>query len=102
MPDIDDHNLELIRTLAYGLAPANATQYHVQRLRWGQGTMQIMRKMNPLFLPGLTWKQRVSYISALIVYFDAVQRLVFYLAPIVFFLTTPWSCSSPSPRSMRP
>jgi cellulose synthase (UDP-forming) len=74
-------------TLAYGLAPANATQYHVQRLRWGQGTMQIMRKMNPLRMPGLTWKQRISYFSALIVYLDAIQRLVFYLAPIFFFLT---------------
>ncbi len=74
-------------TLAYGLAPANATQYHVQRLRWGQGTMQIMRKMNPLFLPGLTWQQRLSYFSALIIYVDSVQRLVFYLAPVVFFLT---------------
>ncbi len=74
-------------TLAYGLAPANATQYHVQRLRWGQGTMQIMRKMNPLFIPGLTWRQRLSYFSALMIYIDAVQRLVFYLAPVVFFLT---------------
>ena len=74
-------------TLAYGLAPANATQYHVQRLRWGQGTMQIMRKLNPLLLPGLTWRQRVAYFSALIVYLDAIQRLVFYVAPIVFFLT---------------
>ncbi|MDB4898404.1 MAG: restriction endonuclease, partial [Gemmatimonadetes bacterium] len=74
-------------TLAYGLAPANATQYHVQRLRWGQGTMQIMRKMNPLFMRGLTWRQRLSYFSALIIYLDAVQRLVFYLAPAVFFLT---------------
>jgi cellulose synthase (UDP-forming) len=74
-------------TLAYGLAPANATQYHVQRLRWGQGTMQIMRKMNPLFMPGLTWRQRVAYFSALIIYIDSVQRLVFYLAPVMFFLT---------------
>ena len=74
-------------TLAYGLAPANATQYHVQRLRWGQGTMQIMRKLNPLLLPGLSWRQRVSYFSALIVYLDAVQRLVFYLAPVAFFVT---------------
>jgi cellulose synthase (UDP-forming) len=74
-------------TLAYGLAPANATQYHVQRLRWGQGTMQIMRKMNPLLIPGLTWQQRLSYFSALMIYIDAVQRLIFYLAPVTFFLT---------------
>ena len=45
-------------TLAYGLAPASAAQYHVQRLRWGQGSMQILRKMNPLFQKGLNWKQR--------------------------------------------
>ena len=37
-------------TLAYGLEPASAAQYHVQRLRWGQGSMQILRKMNPLLV----------------------------------------------------
>ncbi|MDB4916234.1 MAG: glycosyl transferase 2 family protein [Gemmatimonadetes bacterium] len=73
-------------TLAYGLAPASAAQYHVQRLRWGQGSMQILRKMNPLFVPGLSWKQKISYFSSVIVYLDGAQRLVFYLAPVVFFL----------------
>lgn len=73
-------------TLAYGLAPASAAQYHVQRLRWGQGSMQILRKMNPLFMTGLTWRQRVSYFSSVIVYLDGIQRLVFYLAPVIFFL----------------
>jgi cellulose synthase (UDP-forming) len=83
-------------TLAYGLAPANATQYHVQRLRWGQGTMQIMRKMNPLLIPGLTWRQRIAYFSALIIYLDAVQRLVFYLAPVAFFFTGWLPVSAPT------
>ena len=73
-------------TLAYGLAPASAAQYHVQRLRWGQGSMQILRKMNPLFVPGLTWEQRVLYLSSVIVYLDGIQRLVFYLAPVFYFL----------------
>ena len=73
-------------TLAYGLAPASAAQYHVQRLRWGQGSMQILRKMNPLFVAGLTWQQRVSYLSSVMVYLDGIQRLVFYLAPVMFFL----------------
>ena len=73
-------------TLAYGLAPASAAQYHVQRLRWGQGSMQILRKMNPLFVPGLTWQQRISYLSSVIVYLDGIQRLVFYLAPVLYFL----------------
>ncbi len=73
-------------TLAYGLAPASAAQYHVQRLRWGQGSMQILRKLNPLFMSGLTWQQRVSYFSSVIVYVDGIQRFVFYIAPVLFFL----------------
>jgi cellulose synthase (UDP-forming) len=73
-------------TLAYGLAPASAAQYHVQRLRWGQGSMQILRKMNPLFRKGLTWQQRIAYLSSVIVYVDGIQRLIFYLAPVMFFL----------------
>ena len=73
-------------TLAYGLAPASAAQYHVQRLRWGQGSMQILRKMNPLFQKGLTWKQKLAYFSSVIVYIDGIQRLIFYIAPVLFFL----------------
>lgn len=74
-------------TLAYGLAPASAAQYHVQRLRWGTGSMQILRKMNPLRYPGLNWKQRMQYFTSCIDYLDGLQKAVFYLAPIIFFLT---------------
>ena len=73
-------------TLAYGLAPASAAQYHVQRLRWGQGSMQMLRKMNPLFVNGLTWQQKISYFFSVIVYVDGLQRLIFYIAPVVYFL----------------
>ena len=73
-------------TLAYGLAPSSAAQYHVQRLRWGQGSMQILRKMNPLFQKGLSLQQRLAYFSSVIVYIDGIQRLIFYIAPVVFFL----------------
>ena len=73
-------------TLAYGLAPASAAQYHVQRLRWGQGSMQMLRKMNPLFVKGLSWQQKLSYFSSVIVYVDGIQRLIFYIAPVLFFL----------------
>jgi cellulose synthase (UDP-forming) len=74
-------------TLAYGLAPSSAFAYHVQRLRWGQGSMQILRKLNPLFYPGLTVPQRLAYLSSTATYLDGIQKLIFYLAPVVFFLT---------------
>ena len=74
-------------TLAYGLAPASASQYHVQRLRWGTGSMQVLRKMNPLTYPGLTWKQRVQYFASCTDYLDGLLKLVFYLSPALFFFT---------------
>jgi cellulose synthase (UDP-forming) len=74
-------------TLAYGLAPSSALAYHVQRLRWGQGSMQILRKLNPLTYPGLTVPQRLAYLSSTATYLDGLQKLIFYMAPVVFFLT---------------
>jgi len=74
-------------TLAYGLAPASATAYHVQRLRWGQGAMQILRNMNPLTYPGLTLAQRVQYFASATTYFDGYMKLILYTAPIIFFFT---------------
>ena len=74
-------------TLAYGLAPASASQYHVQRLRWGTGSMQVLRKMNPLTYPGLTWRQRVQYFASCTDYLDGLLKLVFYLSPALFFFT---------------
>ena len=74
-------------TLAYGLAPSSALAYHVQRLRWGQGSMQILRKLNPLTYRGLTVPQRLAYLSSTATYLDGFQKLIFYLAPVVFFLT---------------
>jgi cellulose synthase (UDP-forming) len=74
-------------SLAYGLAPGSADAFHIQRLRWGQGSMQIWRKFSPLSHRGLSWAQRLSYFASVSSYVDGLQRLVFYLAPVVFFAT---------------
>jgi cellulose synthase (UDP-forming) len=74
-------------SLAYGLAPGSAGAFHIQRLRWGQGSMQILRKFNPLTHPGLSVPQRVCYFASVSSYLDGLQKLVLYLAPVVFFLT---------------
>jgi cellulose synthase (UDP-forming) len=74
-------------SLAYGLAPASAAQYAVQRLRWGQGSMQVLRKYKPLRHKGLTLAQRLSYFNSTIGYLDGPVKLILYLAPVVFFFT---------------
>ena len=74
-------------TLAYGLAPGNASAYHVQRLRWGQGAMQILRKLKPLTMRGLTLAQRINYFAGTATYWEGWQKAIFYLMPLVFFYT---------------
>src|SRR5688572_3932255 len=74
-------------TLAYGLAPGAAGAYHVQRMRWGQGAMQILRKLKPLTMRGLTLQQRLAYFAGTACYFEGWQKAVFYLMPIFFFYT---------------
>lgn len=73
--------------LAFGLSPGSASAFHVQRLRWAQGSMQLIRKMNPLTWPGLTPGQRMTYMSACLYPLDGVQKLIFYLTPVIFLLT---------------
>jgi cellulose synthase (UDP-forming) len=74
-------------TLAYGLAPGSAAAFHTQHLRWGQGAMQALRRYQPLSMRGLTLAQRIGYFDSLTTYFAGFQRIVFYLAPAIFFFT---------------
>lgn len=74
-------------TLAYGLAPGSAGAYHVQRMRWGQGAMQVLRKLKPLTNKNLTLAQRLNYFAGTASYFEGWQKAVFYLMPLFFFFT---------------
>jgi cellulose synthase (UDP-forming) len=55
-----------------------------QRLRWAQGTMQVMFKENPLLQPGLTLAQRLMYFATMWSYLSGFAALAFIAAPIVF------------------
>lgn len=73
--------------LSMGLAPQDYLAFTVQRLRWGQGAMQVLRRDNPLFIRGLSFVQRVNYIASMITYFEAFQRLIYTLAPAIVLFT---------------
>ncbi len=75
--------------LGYLLAPESLLQYLTQRLRWGQGSLQILRIENPLTRPGLSWQQRIVYFSALSSFAQAIVHLAYYLAPAIFLLGGP-------------
>ena len=73
--------------LARGLAASDADTYQLQRLRWGTGAMQVLRRENPLFVRGLTLPQRLSYAATLLGWFDAWRTLGYLLLPAVVLLT---------------
>ena len=75
------------RSLAFGLAPASAIPFLKQRLRWGQGAMQVWRQEGVVFARGLSAGQRVSYLATMLAYFEGWQRLIFFLAPVVVLTT---------------
>ncbi|MCC5858561.1 MAG: glycosyltransferase [Ectothiorhodospiraceae bacterium] len=67
--------------LAYGIAVMDAREYMRQRLRWGQGAMQVWRRERVLTNRHLTIPQRLNYFSSIITYFDGWQRAIFYTVP---------------------
>ncbi len=82
--------------LAHGLAPEDLRSALSQRLRWAQGTFQVLLRENPLFKPGLRLAQRIQYLTTMFSYFDGFSSLVFVLSPIICLTTgvapigTPW------------
>ncbi len=74
--------------LAFGIAPQSFDAFSVQRLRWAQGSMKILRsKDNPLIIKGLGLKQRFSHFAAIFTYFDAYQKLIYLLTPAILLFT---------------
>lgn len=74
--------------LAYGIAPQTIESFAVQRLRWAQGTMQLLRgPENPVIIKGLTLAQRLNYFASTATYFDSFQKLVYLAAPATVLLT---------------
>jgi cellulose synthase (UDP-forming) len=57
-----------------------------QRLRWAQGTLQVMLKENPLVQKGLSVPQRLMYFSTMYSYLSGFAAVVFLTAPFVYLV----------------
>ena len=76
------HSAYVPKALAFGIAPATAHPFLGQRIRWGQGAMQVIRNEWFFLRGGLTLPQRLNYMASAITYFDGWQKAIFYLAPV--------------------
>ncbi len=64
-------------TLVQGLAPHDLAAFLLQRERWARGNLRVFRtRENPIWCPGLSLGQRLSYLASLSNYFSGLQRLV--------------------------
>jgi len=70
--------------LAHGLAPEDLPTMLTQRLRWAQGTMQVMFRENPLVQRGLNLPQRLMYFSTMWSYLSGFAALVYIAAPVLY------------------
>ena len=74
------------QVLAVGLAPEDLRTMLQQRLRWAQGTLQVMLRNNPLWYPGLQLGQRLMYVATMWSYLSGFASLVYIAAPILYLL----------------
>ncbi|WP_413320740.1 glycosyltransferase family 2 protein [Agrococcus sp. 1P02AA] len=82
--------------LAHGLAPEDLGTMLQQRLRWAQGTLQVMLRDNPLVKRGLSAGQRLMYFGTMWSYLSGFAALVYLAAPMVYLMlgilpVTAWS-----------
>ncbi len=73
-------------TLANGLAPEDLGTMLQQRLRWAQGTLQVMLRENPMLQKGLSLGQRLMYTATMWSYLSGFAAVVYIAAPILFLV----------------
>lgn len=72
--------------LVRGLAPDDVRTMFTQRLRWAQGTVQVMLRENPLLQRGLSIGQRLMYWATMWSYFAGFAAIVYIVAPVVYLV----------------
>lgn len=67
-----------------GFQPETVSAFLTQRSRWCQGMIQILLLNSPLWKRGLSFMQRVSYLSSMLFWLFPFSRLVFIYSPALF------------------
>ncbi len=74
------------KPLVSGLQPETFSSFIGQRTRWCSGMVQILLLKNPLLKSGLSFAQRICYLSSALFWFFPFVRAVFVIAPLLFIL----------------
>lgn len=71
--------------LARGLAPEDLGSFSSQQYRWARGSLEVLLKYNPLWLKGLSFRQRLQYLASVTYYLSGIIVLFDAVLPLVYF-----------------
>jgi cellulose synthase (UDP-forming) len=74
------------KPLISGLQPETFASFIGQRSRWCRGMIQILLLKNPLLKAGLSFPQRICYLSSALFWFFPFMRAIFFFAPLLFII----------------
>ncbi len=78
--------------LSRGLVPEDLGSFTKQQLKWARGVYEILFAELPGLFSGLTWRQRVSYLTIGTYYLCGVTTLIYLLIPYLYL----WSGMQPA------
>jgi cellulose synthase (UDP-forming) len=69
------------------LSPQDLLTWTIQRFKYAGGSLDIFIHDNPIIKPGLSFGQRLMYLTTFWSYLGATWSLMFLLAPIIYMTT---------------
>lgn len=69
------------------LSPQDLLTWTIQRFKYAGGSVDIFFNDNPIFRPGLSFGQRLMYLSTFWSYMSSIWGLMFIAAPIIYLYT---------------
>ncbi|MEQ1559364.1 MAG: cellulose synthase catalytic subunit [Methyloglobulus sp.] len=69
------------------LSPQDLQTWTVQRFKYAGGSLDICLNDNPVFKPGLNWRQKLMYTSTFWSYFGGIWNILFLLSPVIYLFT---------------
>ncbi|MCK0197198.1 UDP-forming cellulose synthase catalytic subunit [Ancylobacter sp. 6x-1] len=80
------HSVYVDKPLIAGLQPETFASFIGQRSRWAQGMYQILRFRFPPLKRGITFAQRLCYMSSMLFWFFPISRMIFLISPLFYLV----------------
>jgi len=73
--------------LSRGLVPEDLGSYYAQQMKWARGVFEVLFSELPRALPGLSWRQRLSYMAIGTYYLVGLTTFMYLLIPYLYLWT---------------